>query len=87
MQLISIWTLKAPARPTQFTLVKDQVMRLAPCLAERMISVVSGNAWITIKGQDFTIVCGHQVSLPADRNVAIISALGCDKVVFEIRPR
>ena len=49
------------------------------------ILALSGTAWITREGKDILIASGEQKDLPAARDCTVISAIGTEALLFEVR--
>ncbi|MBV9385434.1 MAG: hypothetical protein JOZ78_03290 [Chroococcidiopsidaceae cyanobacterium CP_BM_ER_R8_30] len=59
--------------PRLFTIRQGEVFRLTS--ADREIQVLSGVAWITVKGEDIILTCAEKASLKLNQDFAIVSAL------------
>ncbi len=72
---------------------KDAALRLVLLRAEalsvpkrlRRLRVLTGTAWISMDGRDMIVPEGQTVELPCSRKAAVVSAVGCPAVVFEMR--
>jgi mannose-6-phosphate isomerase-like protein (cupin superfamily) len=51
----------------------------------QVIRVVSGNGWITFEGRDAYLSSGEEMLLGRGKHHAVLSALGADPLVYEIR--
>jgi hypothetical protein len=49
------------------------------------IRALSGTAWITREGKDILLSSGEQKDLPAARDCTVISAIGTEALLFEVR--
>jgi hypothetical protein len=53
------------------------------CQVQR-IHVVSGQAWITVDGQDFVLKSGQELSIPKCHYPAVISSMGRRPLVYRV---
>ncbi len=49
------------------------------------IRALSGTAWITRDAKDILLAAGEQRDLPAARDCTVISAIGTEALLFEVR--
>ncbi len=50
----------------------------------QILHVVSGNAWVTFDAQDFILQSGDEITLSPGRDIAVVSALGEQTLVYKI---
>ncbi len=62
-------------------LYKGEVCRLAP--ATQGIRVISGNAWLTVSGQDIMLTSCTEKTLSVGKEIALISTLQDTPLIFE----
>ena len=53
--------------------------------ARASIRALSGTAWITRDGKDILLATGEKKDLAAARDSAVISAIGTEALLFEVR--
>jgi hypothetical protein len=58
-----------------------------PGSSEWRLRILSGKAWLSFGGQDFSLVNGDHLAVPRVRNGAIISPVGEDALFLEITGR
>ncbi len=51
----------------------------------KRLRVLSGNAWISFDGRDLILTAGKSFELPSLKRLAVVSAVGCEAVLFELR--
>lgn len=51
----------------------------------QVLRVVSGQAWITMDGEDFVLSEGEELRLSHGKYDAVVSATGHDPLVYEIK--
>ena len=65
----------------RFMLYKNEVLRLSEECKE--IRVLSGNAWLTINGEDITLIQGEKRLITPNKDMVLISTLRDTPLVFE----
>ena len=50
----------------------------------QILRVISGQAWVSFDGHDLTMQQGATIRLEAGRDVALISTLGQENVIYEL---
>lgn len=65
----------------RLVLYKDEVLPLPERCKE--IRVLSGNAWLTIDGEDITLTQGEKRLIPPNKDMVLISTLRDTPLVFE----
>jgi hypothetical protein len=58
-----------------------------PSSSEWRLRILSGKAWLSFGGQDFSLVNGDHLAVPRVRNGSIISPVGEDALFLEITGR
>ena len=53
--------------------------------AHARIAALTGTAWITRGGKDILLTAGERCELPAARDSTVISAIGSEALLFEVR--
>ena len=75
-------TLPATQRPGEHWLAYGETVSITR--AGQTLRVVSGNAWITFDGEDKTLLAGQHMVLEPGGDVAVVSALGDEPLVYRI---
>lgn len=65
----------------RFVLYKDEVLRLPDGCKE--IRILSGNAWITINGEDIMLTQGEKRVITPHKDMVLVSTLRDIPLVFE----
>lgn len=65
----------------RLVLYKDEVLRLPEGCKE--IRILSGNAWVTINGEDITIFQGEKRAITPHKDMVLVSTLRDTPLVFE----
>ncbi len=74
--------LKSTSLMLRLILHGDELFRLPA--GSRSVQVVSGVAWLTAAGDDIFLKSGERLWLLADKNSALISALGRVPLILEV---
>ncbi len=72
-------------RQRAFRLVLYRSEALSIALPRRSVRVLSGTAWISANGLDIVLEAGQSAEFPIGREPAVISAIGGEAVLFELR--
>ena len=60
----------------------DELFRLP--VTSRGVQVVSGQAWLTVNGEDIFLRKGEKLSLFTGKDLALVSALGHTPLILEV---
>lgn len=69
--------------PLRIALLHNEQFRFPSSSAWRL-RILSGKAWLTFGGQDYSLASGDSLAVPRVRNGAIISTMGEDALFLEI---
>jgi hypothetical protein len=69
--------------PLRLVLLPGETLRLPG--AQASFRALSGTAWITRDGKDILLTSGEQRELPAARDHTVISAIGTEALLLEVR--
>lgn len=67
--------------PVRLTLAQGETFRIPVACQE--LQVLSGVAWISVAGKDLILSAGETVSLEANNDIAVLSALGEEPLWLE----
>lgn len=71
--------------PLLITLNRHQSFRIPQSVDE--LQVLSGDAWMTVAGRDIILTKQQIASIPYSKDGAIISSIGQQPLVFELRTK
>jgi hypothetical protein len=70
------------AQMLRLVLYKDEIFRVPG--ASTCIRVLSGNAWLTVDGQDIIVTRGETASVRSKKDFALVSTFNSAPLVFEL---
>jgi hypothetical protein len=70
------------AQMLRLVLYKGEIFRLPG--APTCMRVLSGNAWLTVDGQDIIVAGGETASVRTKKDVALVSTFDSAPLVFEV---
>ena len=70
------------AQMLRLVLYRDEIFRVPG--ASTCIRVLSGNAWLTVDGQDIIVAGGETASVRSKKDFALVSTFDSNPLVFEL---
>ncbi len=70
------------AAALRLMLLRSEALRVPKRLSR--LRVLSGTAWISLDGRDLVLEAGQTVELAELKTPAVVSAIGCAAVLFEV---